>query len=105
MRSKRFIKSKCKEGPDACALDTPPPFPRVSLYGIPSLSNVHPRALAFFVWQRKITGADLMYKKAISLMDALLGFERMLTLLDGRRVPVVHDQVGAWRSSFEPGPE
>lgn len=36
-----------------------------------------------------------MYKKAISLMDALLGFERMLTLLDGRRVPVVHDQVGA----------
>lgn len=34
-----------------------------------------------------------MHKKTISLMDALLGFERMLTLLDGRRVPIVHDQV------------
>lgn len=34
-----------------------------------------------------------MHKKTISLMDALLGFERRLTLLDGRRIPVVHDQV------------
>ena len=34
-----------------------------------------------------------MHKKTISLMDALLGFERKLTLLDGRRIPIVHDQV------------
>lgn len=39
------------------------------------------------------TGANLVHKKTISLMDALLGFERRLTLLDGRRVPIVHDQV------------
>eukprot|EP00903_Cladosiphon_okamuranus_P013217 g12328.t1 len=38
-------------------------------------------------------GADLVHKKTISLMDALLGFERKLTLLDGKRVPIVHDQV------------
>ncbi|CAM9524255.1 unnamed protein product [Ectocarpus fasciculatus] len=38
-------------------------------------------------------GADLIYRKKISLIDALLGFERMLTLLDGTRVPIVHDQV------------
>lgn len=38
-------------------------------------------------------GADLVHKKTISLMDALLGFERMLTLLDGTRVPIFHDQV------------
>ncbi len=54
---------------------------------------IHHRAS--LVWQQKYIGANLVYKKAISLMDALLGFERMLTLLDGRRVPVVHDQVGA----------
>ncbi|CAM9756118.1 unnamed protein product [Pylaiella littoralis] len=38
-------------------------------------------------------GADLVYKKSISLMDALLGFERMLTLLDGTRIPIVHDEI------------
>eukprot|EP00752_Nemacystus_decipiens_P008329 g7444.t1 len=38
-------------------------------------------------------GADLVHKKTISLMEALLGFERWLTLLDGRRIPIVHDQV------------
>lgn len=38
-------------------------------------------------------GADLVYKKKISLLDALQGFERMLTLLDGSRVRIIHDEV------------
>lgn len=42
---------------------------------------------------RVFIGANLSYKAKISLVDALLGFERKLTLLDGTRVPIVHDQV------------
>lgn len=38
-------------------------------------------------------GADLVYKARISLINALQGFERKLTLLNGTRVAVVHDEV------------
>lgn len=51
--------------------------------------------LARLVFSRAliVAGADLVYTKSISLMDALLGFKRKLTLLDGRRVSVVHKEV------------
>ena len=62
---------------------------------IPLLPSTCPRSRTAGSRGKK-TGADLVYKKKISLMDALLGFERMLTLLDGRRVPVVHDEVGVF---------
>lgn len=37
-------------------------------------------------------GAHLLYRAKISLIDALLGFWRRLTLPDGMRVPIIHDQ-------------
>lgn len=45
-------------------------------------------------------GPDLLYKAEISLIDALVGFERQLTLLDGSRVPITHDQVGGQAASL-----
>ncbi len=42
---------------------------------------------------KKGPGADLVYDARVQLVDALVGFEKFVRHLDGRKIPIVHDIV------------
>ena len=41
----------------------------------------------------KIQDTNLIYDAKVDLVDALIGFEKFITHLDGRKIPIVHDIV------------